>query len=177
MQESHYMVTGFTAITTLAHFGLTGRFSNGRMYWKLLVDQEDQGLLATRGGTQMPALKPTDRLVQVKGRPGTYFRLQKSGGSNSRVQHVDLAAGEYRLDGSFLVENSRLTKQTTYSEHLLHEGPLDNTISIGEDCPRTDGVSITVDAEVYAKIKASMTRLACTTPNEALRKLFKIEQS
>jgi hypothetical protein len=110
----------------------------------------------------MPPLKPSDRIVQVKSRPGTSFRLQKSGGENSRLQHVDLAAGEYRLDASFLVENSKLMEPITYSDYLLHDGP---------PC---DTVSITVDAEVYAKIKGHMARLNCNTANEALRQLLKL---
>lgn len=109
----------------------------------------------------MPTLGPSDRLVQVKGHPDKWFRLQKSGGQNSRLQHVDLSEGEYRLDGSFLVENSRLTPPMTYSDYSLGG-------------PRSAMAKIEVDEEVYTKIKAYMARLKCETPNEALRQLFKL---
>lgn len=109
----------------------------------------------------MPSLNPQDRLVQVKNHPGKWFRLQKSGGQNSRLQHVDLNVGDYRLDESFLVDNSKLTEPITYSDYQLGAAP-------------SDTVRIEVDVEVFAKIKAHLVRLKCNTPNEALRQLFKL---
>jgi len=109
----------------------------------------------------MPALKPQDRLVQVKTRAGAWYRLQKSGGDNSRLQHVDLSAGTYRLDESFLVANDKLTEPIEYSEYQL-----------GNFQP--DMQRVEVDAEVYARLKSYMTKLKCNSPNDVLRQLFKL---
>ena len=109
-------------------------------------------------------LNSQDRLVKVRGYPDNWFRLQKSGGHNSRLQKVDLNTRTVCLSDSFKIENSKLYEQTTFGEMQLGE-LLADTIRMEV---------IEVDAEVYAKISAYKTQFQCDSHNTALRRLFKL---
>jgi hypothetical protein len=70
------------------------------------------------GHREEPSMLPLnrqDRLVQLNGQPGTWYRLQRCGGHNSRLQHVNLSAGTYYLADSFLAANGTFTAPITYA--------------------------------------------------------------
>lgn len=108
----------------------------------------------------MPPLKASDRLVQVKTHAGRWFRLQKSGGENSRLQHVDLVAGTYRLEDSFLVENAKLMEPVGYSDYLLGLTP-------------GDTVKVELDRDVHDILKRHAEKSGVSI-NDLLRKLLKL---
>jgi hypothetical protein len=82
------------------------------------------------------------------------------GGERSRLQHIDLVAGTYRLEDSFLVENAKLTEPVCYSEYLLELTP-------------GDTVKVELDRDIHDTLKRLAEKSGLSI-NNFLRKQLKL---